>query len=84
MSKLTFFNGHVVCPRCDGNGLIYKAMAIEINEILFTCDECEACWTLDVEISLDTFEDLSSYLDKKGTSYRNSNMVNLGYDWYVS
>lgn len=84
MSELTFFNGHVVCPRCDGNGLIYKVMAIDINEILFTCDECEACWPLDVEISLITFEDLSTYLDKKGTNYRTCNLINLGYDWYVS
>lgn len=69
MSKLELHNGYVVCPRCDGNGLIYKVKVVDINEILFACDECEACWTTDFEINLETFQNLSTYLERKGTSF---------------
>jgi transposase-like protein len=46
-NQLQFFNGRIVCPRCDGNGLVYKAKVSDLNKILYICDECEASWQED-------------------------------------
>jgi transposase-like protein len=82
MQQLETFNGKVVCPRCDGNGLVYKAKVSDMNKILFKCDECEASWQETTQISKDTFEDLSTFLEKNGCTYRDAEIIDLGYDWF--
>ncbi|MGG0940321.1 3'-5' exonuclease [Brevibacillus centrosporus] len=85
MNELVMFNGKVVCPRCDGNGLLYKAKVTDLgNQMIYICDECEASWQDNIPIRRDTFEDLSTYLEKKGCNYRDAEIVNLGYDWYMN
>ncbi|REK67793.1 MAG: 3'-5' exonuclease [Brevibacillus sp.] len=81
-NQLQFFNGRIVCPRCDGNGLVYKAKVSDLNKILYICDECEASWQEDTPINKNSFEDLSTFLEKNGCTYRDANIVDLGYDWY--
>lgn len=81
--NLEMFNGKVVCPRCDGNGLVYKAKVANLdNQILYICDECDASWEENTLISRATFVDLSTYLEQKGSNYRDAEIVDLGYDWY--
>jgi hypothetical protein len=50
--------------------------------MIYICDECEASWQDNIPIRRDTFEDLSTYLEKKGCNYMDAEIVNLGYDWY--
>lgn len=84
MNKLVMFNGKVVCPRCDGNGLVSKAKVTDLDiQMIYICDECEASWESNISIRRDTFEDLSTYLEKIGCNYRNAEIVNLGYDWHM-
>jgi hypothetical protein len=71
----------MICPRCDGQGNIYKANVVNLGLIIFICDECEACWEDEKSISTKNFTDLSTYLESKGTTYRVSEIVDLGYDF---
>ncbi|CAM3904848.1 3'-5' exonuclease [Mesobacillus zeae] len=74
------FNGNVVCPRCDGNGLVYKSRVVDLDLIIYICDECEASWQNE-EIILNEFQDLSAFLQDKGLVYEDVRFVDLGYDW---
>ena len=69
------------CPRCDGQGLIYKARVPDMGMELYICDECEACWVHLEEISIKNFEDLLTFLEKNGLTYKDSRIEDLGYDW---
>ena len=75
------FNGKVVCPRCDGNGLICKAKIIDLDICLYVCDECDASWEESQNINIATFEDFTAYIDKHNSSYNNDNILDLGYNW---
>ncbi|QWH20691.1 3'-5' exonuclease (plasmid) [Bacillus mycoides] len=80
---MELFKGNVVCPRCDGNGLIYKAEIKNLNQIVFVCDECDATWLQKTNISLDNFINFEMFLEENGCSYITANIINLGYDWYI-
>lgn len=77
---MELFKGNVVCPRCDGNGLIYKAEIKNLNQIVFVCDECDAIWLQKTNISSDNFLDFETFLEENGCSYITANIINLGYD----
>ena len=79
---LETIKGNVVCPRCDGNGLVYKAKIEDLNIILYICDECEAMWQKNDPISQENFKDLSIFLEENGCNYNNITLTELGYDWY--
>lgn len=68
----------VECPRCDGQGYIYKGK-VKKEIILYICDECDACWESKEKISYDSFNDLFSYLEEKGMVYCQSDIQDLGY-----
>ena len=74
------FNGKIVCPRCDGNGLVYKSRVVELDLIIYICDECEASWKNE-ELYLNEFQDLSTFLQDKGLVYKDAQFIDLGYDW---
>lgn len=71
----------MICPRCDGQGEIYKARVKNLGITLFICDECEACWEEGTNIEISTFQDLSTFLEQKGTSYNEADIEDLGYQW---
>jgi len=71
----------MICPRCDGQGEIYKAKVKNLDITLYICDECEACWEESTNIELSTFQDLSTLLEKKGSSYNDADIEDLGYQW---
>jgi hypothetical protein len=79
--KITYFKGKVVCPRCDGNGLVYKATLLPINTIVFMCDECEAIW-FDSFISKSNFQDFTSYISSLGYTYDQIDITNVNYNWH--
>ena len=74
--------GKVVCPRCDGNGLIYKAYIKSQNIHLLICDECEATWkNIDDILNMD-FKDLTIYLESKGLDCQDLNKEKFNYNWH--
>lgn len=76
------FNGKVVCPRCDDNGLIFK---IEYQDFVFyICDECEATWEYFNEIFYKTFKDLQTLLEQRGLRYQEIMNIEGDYNWYNS
>jgi hypothetical protein len=77
----TYFNGKVVCPRCDGNGFIYKATLMPINMIIFMCDECEAIW-LNTLINKSNFQDFTSYVSSLGYTYDQIEINDIDYHWH--
>lgn len=80
--SLELFKGKVVCPRCDGNGLIYK---LEYQNLtLYICDECEATWENFNVISVESFADLQTFLELKGLKYLDIIEVEEDYYWYIS
>lgn len=77
---MLMFNGNVVCPRCDGNGLIYKAKIVDLNLIVYICDECEASWVSE-DIRKDNFQDLTIFLESHGLTYSKTQILDEGYGW---
>ncbi|MBX9831394.1 hypothetical protein K2X40_05525 [Candidatus Babeliales bacterium] len=69
----------MACPRCNDQGLIYKARIVNLGIELMICDECEACWLPTQEITRDNFEDLSTFLEKHGTNYNEAKIEKLGH-----
>lgn len=69
----------MICPRCDGQGLIYKGHLIDLDTYLYICDECEACWLPEEKIELTKFKDLTTFLEANGLTYEKSELKNLGY-----
>lgn len=79
---LQLHNDRVVCPRCDGNGFVYKARLAEVDLILYVCDECEATWVKSEQIGIDPFKDLSTLIEERLGRVNGTDLENLGYDWY--
>lgn len=79
MKHIQIFKGKVVCPRCDGNGLIYRIPIMDTNESLYVCDECEACWKTIEEIINNEFKDLTTFLDERNINI--SDYSHADFDW---
>lgn len=79
---MELFNGKVICPRCDGNGLIYQGRIEEINKSILICDECEAIWLDFKDIDNFKFQDLSTYLEANNCHYSSTEIIDQGYYWY--
>lgn len=69
----------MLCPRCDEQGLIYRARVRNLNIGLFICDECEACWLEDETINLKNFKNLAIFLENHNLTYENADIEDLGY-----
>ena len=78
---LTLYKGKVVCPRCDGNGLLYQTTIQPINQTIIICDECEAIWPSGSCITSSNFQDFSTYIHTFGYSYTTVKETNCTYDW---
>ncbi|WP_433958685.1 3'-5' exonuclease [Cytobacillus horneckiae] len=77
---MQMFNGKVVCPRCDGNGLIYQAKIVDVKLTVYICDECEASW-ISADIRKDNFQDLTTFLESNNLIYSKAQILDLGYEW---
>jgi uncharacterized protein (DUF983 family) len=69
----------MICPRCDGQGRLYRAILKTNRKVLIICDECEATWSENDEISLENFVDLTTLLKKMGLGYLTSELENINY-----
>jgi 3-methylfumaryl-CoA hydratase len=58
----------MVCPRCDGQGLVEKARVIATREELFFCGECDAMWLALDDIGTKPWLDLTTYLENQGVA----------------
>ena len=66
----------ILCPFCDGNGLIYQAKIKNQNEVIYICDECDTIWhSKDInENNCDNFE---NYMGKHGLEAIWGNLADL-------
>lgn len=80
-NAIEIFQNKVVCPLCDGNGLISRIRLEPLNKIVYLCDECEATW-LDQNIDVKTFVDLTTYLMRLGYGYTDVSYQDEDYYWY--
>jgi len=69
----------MICPRCDGQGNIYKAKVVDLGIIIKICDECEACWKEDQPITLENFKGLTTLLKENGLTYKDAIIEDLEY-----
>jgi len=69
----------MICPRCDNQGLIYKAKVLNLGSALNICDECDACWPENETISVNNFKDLTVFLEEHNLTYEEAEIIDLGY-----
>lgn len=69
----------MICPRCDEQGLIYKAKVFNLGIELYICDECDACWLKESLIDFNNFKDLTVFLEEHNLNYENTEIEDLGY-----
>jgi transposase-like protein len=82
MENIEIFQNKVVCPRCDGNGLVCKLIIMPLNEPAYVCDECEATW-FDKNISIKNFVNLTTYVDGRGYDFADVRYKDEDYYWYT-
>lgn len=80
LKNIRVFETKLVCPRCDGNGLIYRTKITEMKKTLFICDECEATWDDWHKIG-SSFKDLTTYIQELGYDYNSIIISELDYYW---
>lgn len=68
----------IICPLCDGNGLIQKWKVKPSEIVIYVCDECEATWIHPETISEKTVFNLDLFLKPRISDYKNDLEV-LGY-----
>jgi hypothetical protein len=69
----------MVCPRCDNQGLIYRANILNLGIELSVFDECDACWPKNQPLRIDNFKDLTVFLEEHKLTYESSEIEDLGY-----
>ncbi|MGX5471085.1 3'-5' exonuclease [Bacillus toyonensis] len=79
---MELFKGKVVCPRCDGNGLVCKVEIKDIDKVVYVCDECDATWLHKDRFGMNNFVNYETFLRENSFSYMEANVVRFGYDWY--
>ena len=81
-NKSIIYYGQVVCPRCDGNGLIYQTYVLLLGVTIYLCDECEAMWEDPKTISISNFRDFTTYLQGHGVTYIDAELQDIDYEWH--
>ncbi len=60
----------MVCPRCDGQGIVLRVRLKSTGQMLFMCDECNALWKAVEEIRHPGWEDFNTYMRARGLDPR--------------
>lgn len=68
----------MVCPRCDGQGVILRVRVPELNAQLFLCDECDATWHTQDAVGVEMHVDFQTYMDTLGIKSAWSKIEILG------
>lgn len=53
------------CPRCD-QGKVWRVQIIKTGEVVHVCEECEALWPGQAEVSATGFIDFKTYVTPDG------------------
>lgn len=73
-----------VCPRCDGNGFLYKTTLQPLNLDIIMCDECDAIWPINTQkFTNSNFQDFTTYVQNLGYTYDDIDLTNINYDWFM-
>lgn len=67
------------CPVCEEQENIYNAKRVDLGILIKICDECEACWTENQLVTLESFKGLTPFLKERGLTYEGSTIEDLGY-----
>lgn len=81
--NLRTFLKKVVCPLCDGNGLIFKALLLPPNQEIYICDECDAMWFDPATIQHGYFKDFTTHVRSLGCTIKGIVLANKDYAWYA-
>ena len=73
----------MICPRCDGQGMVIKASIFDTNIVLYVCDECDATWRDGEVVSSVNFKDFSTLMNSLGYKGLWSELINVDKDWNV-
>ena len=85
LENLIIHNEKIVCPRCDGNGLLYQTTLKPINHTIIMCDECDAIWPTNIQsITKSNFEDFTTYVQSRGYAYNDIDLININYNWFIN
>lgn len=71
----------MVCPRCNGQGNIYRGLIQALSLTVYVCDECEATWLNGEKITIDNFRNLGEIYDEYSLVQRENRITNDTYDW---
>lgn len=82
IGNVTIFNDCIVCPRCDGNGLIYKVFIKQLPTYVYMCDECDVLCEDFSNMTLNNFQDFTTYLRTYGIAYSDAQLESIDYEWY--
>lgn len=79
---IEIFKNNVVCPRCNGNGLIMHAIISKSGHKFFICDECDAMWDYNNVIELKTFVQFQIWAENNQITFREYDILDEKYSWY--
>jgi len=81
---LIIHNDKAVCPRCDGNGSLYKTTLQPLNLDVIMCDECDSIWPISTqEFTNSNFQDFTTYVQSLEYTYDDVDLTNITYDWFI-
>lgn len=71
----------MICPRCNGQGVIYQALVDDKNLIIYLCDECEATWLDENCINSRYFLDFTTFMRTLGYKGLWSELKQITESW---
>ena len=66
------------CPRCNGQGHVFLVRVKKTGKILKLCDECDAIWNHDEEVSQESWSTFDHYMEDIGLDTRWDHIDVLG------
>ena len=76
---MELYNGRIVCPLCDGEGIVEPILIKKLNLRCYACDECDATWFKIEDIDKKPCEEFSLLMEKHGLEPVASEVTNLDY-----
>src|SRR5437868_14995537 len=71
----------MICPRCDGKGVVCRATVRGSGADVYVCDACKALWTHPQSIGPATFVDLAVFLQTHGAAGGYAALTALDRNW---
>jgi AAA+ superfamily predicted ATPase len=71
----------MICPRCPGKGVVYRATVRGSGAEVYVCDTCKALWTHPQAIGPATFVDLDLFLQAHGAAGGDAALTAIDRNW---